>query len=221
MSGGSAKPKRRRAAGAALRYEHRPGRPQADEPSKRDWGCAWGCLVLPGFVVLLMPVVLFDMHWGHALWGDFAPAWPGGAYVFAGTVGASVPLVFLAWVAPLVRMDWKKSKARSLAWAIASLPGLAAGYLVTGVISATVRPKRRRDWDGDCHREGGPCWVHVHYPWLWAVGLAACLAVIALLIGLFVGHVRRSSATAPSTAAPAGGPTPRSPSGTGDRRPPV
>ncbi|WP_338782338.1 hypothetical protein [Streptomyces sp. DG1A-41] len=52
----------------------------------------------PGFVVLLMPLVLFDMYWGHELWSDVAPAWPGGAYAFAATVGALVPLVFLAWV---------------------------------------------------------------------------------------------------------------------------
>ncbi|MFE0474062.1 hypothetical protein ACFW2V_20870 [Streptomyces sp. NPDC058947] len=222
MSGGSAKPKRRKAAGSALRYDHRPGRSHTDEVEKRDRGCAWGCLVIPGaFLLLLTPLLLFEWYWGHELWGGLAPAWPGGAYAFAGTVGALIPLVFLAWAAPLTRMDWKKSKPRSLAWATASLPGLVAGYLIAGAISATARPKRRRDWDGDCYREGGPCWVHVHYPWLWAVGLAACLAVIALLVGLFARHVRRSSATAPSTAGPADDPTPRSPSGTGDRRPSV
>jgi hypothetical protein len=109
LRGGSAKPKRRKAAGAALRYEHRPGRPNADEAKKRDWGCAWGCVALPGFGVLLMPLVLFDMYWGHGLWGDLAPAWPGGAYAFAGMAGALVPLVFLAWVAPLTRMNWKRA----------------------------------------------------------------------------------------------------------------
>lgn len=121
-------------------------------------------MVLPGFVVLLMPLVLFDMYWGHELWGDFAPAWPGGVYDFAGTVGALVPLVFLAWVAPLTRMNGKKSKPPSLAWAITSLPGPAAGYLVAGAIGTTVRPRRRRDWGSDCYSEGGPCWVHAHCP---------------------------------------------------------
>ncbi|GAA2946581.1 MULTISPECIES: hypothetical protein [Streptomyces] len=221
MSGGSAKPKRRKAAGSALRYEHRPGRPNADQPEKRGWGCLWACVVLPGFVVLLMPLVLFDMYWGHELWGDVAPAWPGGGYAFAAIVGALVPLVFLAWAAPLTRMNWKKSKARSLAWVAASLPGLAAGYLVVGVIFTTVRPKRRRNWDSECYSEGGPCWVHVHYPWLWAVGLVATLAAAALLITLLVGLSRRAAPTAPSTSEPEAGPTPRSPSGTGDRRPPA
>ncbi|MFJ4975679.1 hypothetical protein ACIP6X_10115 [Streptomyces coeruleorubidus] len=221
MSRGSAKPKRRKAAGAALRYEHRPGRPNAGEAKKRDWGCAWGCVVLPSFALLLTPLVLLKTYWSHELWGDFAPAWPGGAYAFAATVGALVPLVFLAWVWPLTRMDWKKSKPRSLAWAAASLPGLAAGYLVAGVIMATTRPKRRRDWDYDCYREGGACWVHVHYPYLWVVGLVATLVAAALLITLFFKYGGRSSATAPSTSEPEDAPSPRSPTGTGDRHPPA
>ncbi|NEE12599.1 hypothetical protein G3M58_39865 [Streptomyces sp. SID7499] len=182
----------------------------------------FGCMVLPGFVVLLMPLVLFDMYWGHELWGDVAPAWPGGAYAFAGTVGALVPVVFFAWVAPLTKVNWKKSRARSLAWAAASLPGLAAGYLIAGVIETTVRPKRRRNWDSDCFGEGGPCWVHVHYPWLWVVGLVATLASAALLITLLVKSSRRAAPpTPPSTSEPAADPTPRSPTGIAGRRPPA
>ncbi|MFF7723347.1 hypothetical protein ACFZDB_28880 [Streptomyces luteogriseus] len=221
MSGGSARPKRRKAAGSALRYEHRPGRPPESRPEKRGWGCLWACLVLPGFVALIMPLVLFDMYWGHELWGDFAPAWPGGAYAFTGVAGALVPVVFFAWVAPLTRMDWKTSKARSLAWVAASLPGLGACYLVAGVIATTVRPKRRRDWDGDCYSEGGPCWVHVHYPWLWVVGLVSTLVAAALLITLLVRLGRRATPTPPSTSAPPADPTPCSPTGTGGRRPPA
>jgi hypothetical protein len=221
MSKTSAKPKRRKAAGPALRYEHRPGRPLARRVKTSVGDRLFGCVVLPGFVVLLMPLVLFDMYWGHELWGDFAPAWPGGAYAFAGTVGALVPVVFFAWVAPLTRMNWKRSKRRSLAWVAASLPGLAACYLVAGVIATTARPKRRRNWDADCYREGGPCWVHVHYPWLWVVGLVATLAAAALLITLLVRLSRRTPPTSPSTSEPADAPTPRSPTGTGGRRPPA
>ncbi|MFD6168166.1 hypothetical protein [Streptomyces coeruleorubidus] len=220
MSGSSAKPKRKKAAGAALRYEHRPGRAAAEQPEKRDWSCLGGCATLVGFAALIMPLVLFDTYWGHDLWGGLAPAWPGGAYAFAASVGVLVPLVFLVWVWPLTRMNWKKSKPRSLAWAAASLPGLAAGYLVAGVIMTTTRPKRRRDWDYDCYRQGGPCWVHVHYPYLWVVGLVATLAAAALLITLFFKYGGRSSATAPSTSEPEDAPTPRSPTGTGDRHPP-
>ncbi|MGX1561032.1 hypothetical protein [Streptomyces sp. NPDC055506] len=181
----------------------------------------FGCLVLPGFVALITPLVFFDMYWSHDLWGHLAPAWPGGAYAFAATVGALVPLVFLVWVWPLTRMNWKKSRARSLAWVAASLPGLAAGYLVAGAIATTIRLKRRRNWDSDCYSQGGPCWVHVHYPWLWIVGLVATLASAALLITLLVRLNRRSSPTAPSTSEPEAAPTPRSPTGTGGRRPPA
>ncbi|MER5829236.1 hypothetical protein ABT116_00125 [Streptomyces sp. NPDC002130] len=222
MSGTSAKPKRRKAAGPALRYEHRPGRPPSRSRVKTSVGDRlFGCMVLPGFVVLIMPLVLFDMYWGHELWGDFASKWPGGAYAFAAFVGVLVPLVFLAWVWPLTRMKWKAGKGRSLAWAAASLPGLAAGYLVAGVIATTVRPKRRRNWDGDCFSEGGPCWVHAHYPWLWAVGLMATLSAAALLITLFLKYGGRSGSIEPSTSEPAAAPTPRSATGTGGHLPPA
>lgn len=180
---------------------------------------------LPAAFALMTPLYFFDLYWGRDLWSDFlwsdfAPAWPGGAYAFAASVGAVMPLVFLVWVWPLTRMNWKRSKPRSLGWAAASLPGLAAGYVGAGVITATIRPKRRRDWDGACYREGGPCWVHVHYPWLWAAGLVATLTVVVLLITLFVKYGGRSCPTAPSTSEPEAAPTPRSPTDTGDRRPP-
>ncbi|MFE1247555.1 hypothetical protein [Streptomyces sp. NPDC058766] len=133
-----------------------------------------------------------------------------------------LPLVFLAWVVPLTRMRWKRSRACAVVWAVASLPVLAAEYLVAGTIGATWRPKRRRDWDGDCYREGGACWVHGHYPWLWAVGLAATLTVTVLLVALYARYGDEgSSPTPPSTSGPGAAPTPRSPSGTGGRRPPA
>lgn len=190
MSGGSAKPGRRKAAGPSLRYEHRPGRPSTGTGRRRMTvgDRVFGCLVLPGFLLLILPLVFIDMRWGHDIWGGLAPGWPGGAYAFAGTIGALVPLVFLAWVLPLSRMKWKQSKPRSLAWAAASLPGLACCYLVAGVIVAYARPKRRANWDGECYREGGPCWAHEQFPYLWAVGLAATLAVFALLVVLFLKH---------------------------------
>jgi len=163
----------------------------------------FGWLMLPAFVVLIMPLVFFDMYWGHGVWGDIAPAWPGGTYAFAATVGALAPLVFLAWAAPLTRMEWKKSKRRSLAWAAASLPGLAAGYLIVGVIHGAWRPKRghRRS---DCYTEGGPCWLHEHHPEAGLVGFVATVAVVALLITLFVKYgVKRSARPEKSSDSPA------------------
>ncbi|MFF1294113.1 MULTISPECIES: hypothetical protein [unclassified Streptomyces] len=188
MSGGSAKPRRRKAAGPALRYEHRPGRPSSPIAKMSVGDKVFGCLVLPLFVLLILPLVAIDMNWGHDIWGTLAPAWPGGAYGFAVAVGALAPLAFGAWVAPLTRMKWKESKPRSLAWAAASLPGLAVCYLVAGVIGAYGRPKRRSDWDGDCYGVGGACWAHEQYPYLWAVGTLATAAVFALLITLFVKY---------------------------------
>lgn len=47
----------------------------------------FGCLVLPVFVPLILPLVAIYMNWGHDIWGTIAPAWPGGAYAFAATVG--------------------------------------------------------------------------------------------------------------------------------------
>lgn len=171
MSGGSAKPKRRKAAGPSLRYEYRPGRPAFGAKRRMTVGeKVFGCLVLPGFVLLILPLAFFEMHWGHDVWGELAPGWPGGAYAFAATVGALAPLIFLVWVIPLTRTTWKKSKPRSLAWAAASLPGLAACYLVAGVIGAYARPKRRSDWDSECYSVGGPCWTHEQYPYLWGGG---------------------------------------------------
>ena len=208
MNGGSAKRRRKKAARAALQYEHRPGRPQEEKPKERGhW--LFGCLVLPAFLALLAPLILIDQVWGRGIWGDLAPAWPGGAYAFAATVGVLVPLVFAAFVAPLTRMNWKKSKGRSLAWAAGALPGLAGGYLVLGVILATSRPKRDRDWDSGCYSPGGSCWVHVEYPYLWAAGLLATLAMTALLIALLVKYAPKSPtspatspATSPSTSEP-------------------
>jgi hypothetical protein len=201
MGTGSRKPGRRKAAGAALRYEHRPGRPREEQHKERG-NCLFACLVIPVFLLLIAPLILIQESWGEDIWGDFAPSWPGGAYAFAATVGACVPLAFAAFVAPLTRMDWKAARLRSLAWALGSLPGLGAGYLIAGVISATWRPRHRRDWYYGCYSRGGPCWVHVEYPYLWAVGLLATLATTALIIAALVMYVRATRATPPSTSEP-------------------
>ena len=193
---GSARPRRGRAAPAALRYP-RGSRNGPAGPKKREWG---GCLFVPllmlAFLALLVPLALADMRWGDRVWGDLAPAWPGGAYAFAGTVGAVVPLGLAALIAPLSRMNWKAGKVRSLGWATAALPGLALCWLLAGVILRTTRPKHRRDWTGDCYDRGGPCWVHQEYPWLWAVGLAGTLVMGALVVVALVRITERRDAAA-------------------------
>jgi hypothetical protein len=207
VGGGSAKPKRRKASGAALRYEHRRGRGPVPEPKKRDFSCLFACLVLLGFLALIAPLVVIDQVWGREIWSDLAPDWPGGAYVFAACVGVLVPVAFGLFVTPLVFLNWKEHPLRSLALLAGALPGLALGWLVAAVIFAYTRPKRRGDWDAACYSRGGPCWAHQEYPYLWAVGLLSTLAVVALLIGWFALYVRRNGGKSPAaaeTAEPAG-----------------
>ncbi|MFJ8085076.1 hypothetical protein ACIQ6Y_31215 [Streptomyces sp. NPDC096205] len=188
MGGGSARPKRRRAAGASLAYEHRRRRPRLPGAKEREWSCGFALLVLLVALALIVPVAVAALTWGETIWGEVAADWPGGGYGFAATVGALVPLAFAAFVTPLTRMDWGRSKVRSLAWACAALPGLLACQGLGAVISGVLRPKHRRDWDTECFSEGHPCWVHVHYPWVWLVGLLVTLAVGALLIAVLVRY---------------------------------
>ncbi|MEU5096857.1 hypothetical protein [Streptomyces sp. NPDC020996] len=204
MSTGSARPRRRRAAPGGLRYEHRPGLPRPEKPREGEFGCGAAVLVLLAALAVVVPPAMARQEWGEDVWGDLAPSWPGGGYAFAACVGVLVPVAFGALMTPLFRMDWKKRKARSLGWAVAALPGLAACEALMSVITGVARPKHERDWDGACYSEGNPCWVHVHYPFVWAVGLAATVAASALLIALLVRRARPAgaSATPPGTSGP-------------------
>ncbi|MFJ8198009.1 hypothetical protein [Streptomyces sp. NPDC096152] len=186
MGGGSAKPKRRKAAAAALRYEHRKGRSAAPRKNERGASCLFAFLVVLGLTVFLLPTIMMMRAYGRDIWGGLAPAWPGGGYAFAATVGALVPVALGSVIAALTRMNRRESKTRSLGRVAAALPGLAACWVFGIVIGSTTRPKHRRDWDADCYARGGGCWVHAHYPFVWAVGLVTTLAVGALLISLLV-----------------------------------
>ncbi|PJM91670.1 hypothetical protein [Streptomyces sp. CB01373] len=149
--------------------------------------------------LLVLPAIAAQA-WGKKVWGGLAPAWPGGGYGFAATVGAMVPFALAALIAPLTRMDWRRSKARTLGWAAAALPGLVWGEAISVVIAGVMRPKHRRDWDSACYAEGDTCWVHVRYPFVWAVGLVTTLVVSALLIVLIVKYVARDDETDGGTA---------------------
>ncbi|MFI9153647.1 hypothetical protein [Streptomyces sp. NPDC053367] len=180
MGGGSAKPGRRKAAPASLRYERR--RVRLPRPKERDGGCLFFCLMFLGALVIIVPVAVGAAAWGATVWGEVAAGWPGRGYGLAATVGALVPFALAALIAPLVRINWRRGRARSLGLLAAALPGLLACQALGAVISGVLRPKRRRNWDQVCYSEGHPCWVHVHYPWVWLVGLLVTLAVGALLI---------------------------------------
>ncbi|MFF3460900.1 hypothetical protein [Streptomyces sp. NPDC002619] len=194
MSGGSAKPKRGKAAPASLQYEH--GRRAEAQRKKREFACLGAMVIMLSALAFIVPMALADETWGDTVWGDLAPAWPGGAYAFAGTVGALVPVSLAALIAPLSRMNWKKNKVRSAAWAAAGVPGFALGWVATVTIFATFRPKHTRDWDADCYSEGKACWVHVHYPWLWAVGLLGTLVTAARMIAVAARLANRTEAPA-------------------------
>ncbi|MER5384213.1 hypothetical protein ABT040_28725 [Streptomyces sp. NPDC002688] len=186
---GSAKPKRRRAAGAALRYEHVRQRPSAWQQAKEktSWKDAGsGCLILLVCLVAVAGFAMTEHEWGPELWGRVAPASPGGGYGFAAAVGAVLPLGLAAVIATLSRMKWKASPLRSLGWVAASLPGVAVCVFWALVVAATTRPRYRRNWDSGCYGLGDPCWVHQEYPWVWAVGLLSTVLVAAALIAVLI-----------------------------------
>ncbi|MGW1062937.1 hypothetical protein ACWD4F_00235 [Streptomyces aureus] len=122
------------------------------------------------------------MTWGADLWGRTAPAAPGGGYAFAAFVGTLLPAGLAVAVMSLGRVTWKASPLRSVGWAVASLSGAAAVFVWAVVVFAGFRPKHRRDWDGGCYARGNPCWIHVEYPWFWAVGLLSTVLVSTVLI---------------------------------------
>ncbi|MFF0190081.1 hypothetical protein [Streptomyces sp. NPDC005244] len=198
--GGSARPKRRRAAGAALRYEHVRQRASAwsQAKEKASRGESWfGCLVMLVGMAGIVGFALLGMAWGPVLWGRVAPAVPGGGYGFAAAVGALAPIGLAVVTTTLSRMKWRTSALRSLGWAVASLPGVAGCLLWALVVFAGFRPKHRSDWGSACHSRGEACWVHVEYPWAWAVGLLSTVLVSAALIAAAVRVTRRRERNRP------------------------
>ncbi|MEU6995613.1 hypothetical protein ABZ953_33775 [Streptomyces sp. NPDC046465] len=209
--GGSAKKARRRAAGPALRYAHvagartsgrrRPGkRKPTEEGEESNW--LFGTLM---FLAVLGVTVLFglaDLAWGTTLWGEIAPAWPGGGYGFAVTIGLLSPPALAGVIAPLVRAKRKQQPLRSIGWALAALPGVALSCLLLLLNFGATRPKRRRRGP-ECFAHGEPCWIHEQYPYLWAPGIAAvlCAALGGWLAHLYVKK-RRARGTPPELTAP-------------------
>ncbi|MFI0967410.1 hypothetical protein ACH4S8_39380 [Streptomyces sp. NPDC021080] len=135
---------------------------------------------------VLVGFALTVATWGVDLWGRVAPAAPGGGYGFAAFVGALLPVGLTVAIVSLARTEWKASPLRSLGWTIASLTGFAAAFVWAVVVFAVFRPRYRRDWDGHCHARGNPCWVHVEYPYVWAVGLLSTVLVAAALITVLI-----------------------------------
>ncbi|MFI1681243.1 hypothetical protein [Streptomyces sp. NPDC020607] len=206
---------RRRAAGPALRYEHVPGartsgrsgerkrKGAAEEGERANW--LFGTLM---FLAVLAVVVLFglaNLAWGDTLWGEVAPAWPGGGYGFAITIGLLAPPAVAAIVVPLSRANWKKERLRASGRAAAALPGVALTCLLLLLCFGATRPKRRRRGP-ECFAHGEPCWIHEQYPYLWLPGVAAavfCAVAGGRLVHLYLKR-RRAALTEPGTDNPAG-----------------
>lgn len=189
----------RKAARPSLRYEHQSGRPaspRSREKRERPWLVA--LVVLPVVVAVLAALATAGETWGPDAWGDLAPRWPGGGYGFGITLGVLEAIAAALFIVPLTRMKFRVSKVRSLAWAAAALPGMAAFGLVTALTLAGMRPKRSRSRTYDCYYEGHPCWVHEQYPYVWLVGLLTTVVVgLALLftIGIHFDKRRKAAAT--------------------------
>ncbi|MFF2847054.1 hypothetical protein ACFVT5_12040 [Streptomyces sp. NPDC058001] len=181
--GGSAKPRRPKAAPAALRYERRrsvPRRGAARTKSGKARRFGFGLLVFLVFAGGIVLLALVDSLWGDDTWRWAADTWPGGAYGFALTIGAVAPcLVALsAWaVSRPGRRSWKTRSARSLGHF--ALAVVAAAPLLPFVVLAFNAAN-----DGETRRgpSGTPSWAFRHYDWLWAVGLTATVIVTVLLI---------------------------------------
>ncbi|TLS41994.1 hypothetical protein FE633_33515 [Streptomyces montanus] len=187
---GSAKPKRRRAAGAALRYEHARGRPARPRTPRRLGdilrGTARGVAILVGFTAVAVVFVLGPIAWAGELWREVAPGWPGEGYGFAVTVGAVLPVALVLMMRALWRMGahWRRHRARALLFAGAALPGAAVAVMAVAVAMQSLRPKRSHR-HGYCSSVGEYCWISTHYPYVWLVGLAGTVLSTLLLISLY------------------------------------
>ncbi|WP_371599091.1 hypothetical protein [Streptomyces sp. NBC_00564] len=196
-----------------------PPRPR-ERRGRPDRATVFGWIAGLSITAGLAALAIASDTWGHDIWSGIAPDWPGGGYGFAVTVGGLLPVTAAAAILPLTLMNWKESRARSCAWAAASLPGAAASAPLLLVIAGAWRPKSRHR-GLDCYSEGGPCWVHEQYPYVWAVGLAATLvgaAVVSGAVFLYLRDNKRSAtarpATRPSTSEPPDPPPPGCPSRT-------
>jgi len=202
MSGGSAKPKRRKAATGGLQYEPVRGRVPVSSPDRRETRetrgprVSWDSVLRWALIVVLVAAIgaltFVERAWGDEIWGDVAPAWPGGPYGLAATTGVLVPLAVAHLVVTLTRVKWPQDKAGSLGWIGASLPGAALTALLLVVAFAAKKPKRFSGFG--CYTEGGACRLQAEYPYIWGVGWGAVLATAAVLVGGRVVYRRRLAA---------------------------
>jgi hypothetical protein len=183
--GGSAKPRRRKAASSALQYEHQPGRRSSGNKPEKKSEYAFGCLISLGIAAVLILFALIDTLWGDGTWKWAAESWPGGAYSFAVFLGALAPCVAMLLVRSLSCMDWKSHKAR--AFGRTSL-AVACGALLVPYVSLVFNSQDTGKWGRG--PSTSPSWVFSNYPWLWAVGLFSTIATFTLLVWVLIARSR-------------------------------
>jgi hypothetical protein len=175
--GGSAKPRRRKAASSALQYEHQPGRRSSGNKPEKKGEYVFGCLIALGIAAVLILFALIDTLWGDGTWKWAAESWPGGAYSFAVFLGALAPCVATLLVRSLSRMDWKSHRARALGRTILAV---ACGALLVPYVSLVFNAQDNGKWGRG--PSTSPSWVFSNHPWLWAVGLLSTIATLTLLV---------------------------------------
>lgn len=191
---GSAKPGRRRAAAASLRYEHRPGKRSGQESKRSSKGdTLFGCLVFLVFTAVVVLLALLDMFWGDDTWEWSADTWPGGAYGFAVFLGALVPCVTTVFFMALGRVAWKSWKAHKIRSLGCTLLAVVCGAAMMQFVSLIFNAQDTGKWGRG--RDTPPSWVFSSYPWLWAVGLVSTVATAALLIAVAMERHKRASPT--------------------------
>ncbi|MFK0154925.1 hypothetical protein ACIQVL_14925 [Streptomyces sp. NPDC090499] len=184
--GGSAKPRRPRAAPAASRV-----RGAGTKKARKDRDALFGCLLFLGIGGGIVLMALGTMLWGDDAWRWAARTWPGGAYAFAVCLGMAAPLLAALFLRALDGMDrkaWKTHPARALGWTLLAVLAVASLLAFLSLAFDAMDSGKRK------HRSVAPSWVFAHYPWLWAVGIASTLASAVLLVWLMVALSRRADA---------------------------
>ncbi|RPE41659.1 hypothetical protein EDD90_4750 [Streptomyces sp. Ag109_O5-1] len=148
--GGSARPRRPKAAPAALRY--REGDKKKAKRSMDGFVGCLGFLVVAGGIVLL---ALIDEYWGDNTWRWAARNWPGGAYAFAVCLGLTAPVLFAVYLRAMDGTGGRSWKARPVrALDSTALAVLAAAPLVPFLSSPSTRSTTARASTARARRVG-------------------------------------------------------------------
>ncbi|MGW0596221.1 hypothetical protein ACWD11_03650 [Streptomyces sp. NPDC002776] len=192
--GRSTKPRRRRAAAPALRYERQPRRPSSSGKAKKTGDVVFGCLIFLAVTGAAVVLVALDMFWAEDAWQWAADAWLGGAYSFAAFLGVIGPCLAALSFYCLCATQWKSWRLHPWRTLINTGAGIAAAAALAPCTALVY--SAHDDGDRAKGNDGPPSWVFSSYPWLWAVGLLSTLVVITLAIWIAVAYYNRRRSTA-------------------------